>query len=89
MYVAKCETSGRIISNGLLHNVYQPLVCNFSYLKLPIFELMRWQRQLGRHKSEYTLFFFFFFYTNVVFPAQAEYSYFPADFRLKIFLSYS
>ena len=28
----------------------------------------------------------FFFYKNVVFPAQAEYSYFSADFRLKIFL---
>ena len=31
----------------------------------------------------------FFFYKNVVFPAQAEYSYFSADFRLKIFLCYS
>ena len=31
----------------------------------------------------------FFFYKNVVFPAQAEYSYFSADFRLKIFLNYS
>ena len=29
------------------------------------------------------------FYKNVVFPAQAEYSYFSADFRLKIFLNYS
>ena len=28
----------------------------------------------------------FFFYKNVVFPAQAEYSYFSADFRLRIFL---
>ena len=28
----------------------------------------------------------FFIYKNVVFPAQAEYSYFSADFRLKIFL---
>ena len=28
-------------------------------------------------------------YKNVVFPAQAEYSYFSADFRLKIFLYYS
>ena len=26
---------------------------------------------------------------DVVFPAQAEYSYFSADFRLKIFLYYS
>ena len=31
----------------------------------------------------------FFFYKNVVFPAQAEYCYFSADFRLKIFLYYS
>ena len=31
----------------------------------------------------------FFFYKNVVFPAQAEFSYFSADFRLKIFLYYS
>ena len=31
----------------------------------------------------------FFFYKNVVFPAQAKYSYFSADFRLKIFLYYS
>ena len=31
----------------------------------------------------------FFFYKNIVFPAQAEYSYFSADFRLKIFLYYS
>ena len=30
-----------------------------------------------------------FLYENVVFPAQAEYSYFSADFRLKIFLNYS
>ena len=28
----------------------------------------------------------FIFYKSVVFPAQAEYSYFSADFRLKIFL---
>ena len=32
----------------------------------------------------YTLFFI-----SVVFPAQAEYSYFSADFRLKIFFYYS
>ena len=31
----------------------------------------------------------FFLNKNVVFPAQAEYSYFSADFRLKIFLYYS
>ena len=36
-------------------------------------------------KLRYTL----FFYKKVGFPAQAEYSYFSADFRLKIFFSYS
>ena len=34
--------------------------------------------------TKYTL-----FYKNVVFPAQAEYSYFSADFRLKTFLHFS
>ena len=29
------------------------------------------------------------FFISVVFPAQAEYSYFSADFRLKIFFYYS
>ena len=33
--------------------------------------------------------YYSFFYENVVFPALAEYSYFSADFRLKIFLYYS
>jgi len=27
-----------------------------------------------------------FIYKNIVFPAKAEYSYFSADFRLKIFV---
>ena len=40
---------------------------------------------LSRYVCSYTL----FFYKNVVFPAQADYSYFSADFRLKIFLHYS
>ena len=30
----------------------------------------------------------FGFYKDIVFPAEAKYSYFPADFRLKIFLFY-
>ena len=33
--------------------------------------------------------FFLYIYKNVKFPAQAEYSYFSADFRLRIFLYYS
>ena len=36
-----------------------------------------------------TRFFGLFFYKNVGFPAQAEYSYFFADFGLRIFLYYS
>ena len=43
------------------------------------------EQYLARWISAYTL----FFYKNVVFPAQAEYSYFFADFRLEIFLYYS
>ena len=41
--------------------------------------------------NTYTLFIYIYIYiyNNVVFPAQAEYSYFSADFRLKIFLYYS
>ena len=42
--------------------------------------------QSGKCVFGYTL---FFFYKNVVFPAQAEYSYFSADFRLKTSLYYS
>ena len=41
--------------------------------------------QFLQHLVNYTL----FFYKNVVFPTQAEYSYFSADFRLKLFLYYS
>ena len=41
--------------------------------------------QLSRYVCSYTL----FFSKDVVFPAQAEYSYFSDDFRLKIFLYYS
>ena len=36
-----------------------------------------------------TPYFFFFFDKNVVFPAQAEYSYLSADLRLKILFYYS
>ena len=51
------------------------------------FRLSTRKRQTGvktkAKELDYTL---FFFYKNVVFPAQAEYSYFSADFRLKISL---
>ena len=40
-------------------------------------------------KEEVDYPFTFLFFKNVVFPAQGEYSYFSADFRLKIFLYYS
>ena len=44
------------------------------------------RKVLPRWEKSSTL---FFFYKNVAFPAQAEYSYFSADSRLKIFLYYS
>ena len=46
----------------------------------------RKKREKNKNDSSHTL---FFFYKNVVFAAQAEYSYFSADFRLTIFLYYS
>ena len=46
-------------------------------------------RSLFRTEAIHSFFFFFFFYKNVVFPAQAEYSYFSLDFGLRIFLYYS
>ena len=50
----------------------------FGYYRRPVYSL-------AKVKITYTL----FFDKNVVFSAQAEYSYFSADFRLKIFLYYS
>ena len=50
------------------------------YFCLPLTSVL-----LSRYVFSYTL----FFYNNDVFPAQAEYSYFSADFRLKIFVYYS
>ena len=47
----------------------------------PVFQLALW----GALEAN-TL---FFFYKDVVFPAEVEFSYFSADFRLKIFLYYS
>ena len=58
----------------------------FPFYNRTIIRFRFWdiQNNQGLNKG-YTL----FFYKNVVFPAQAEYSYFSADFRLKIFLYYS
>ena len=47
--------------------------------------LCKWKLRWWKSKSAYTL----LFNKNVVFPAQAEYSYFSADFRLSTFLFYS
>ena len=44
---------------------------------------------LSSNETEVYSTLLFFFYKNVVFAAQAEYSYFSADFRLKIFLYHS
>ena len=43
--------------------------------------------QIKQMHSSSTLFLLYIL--NVVFPAQAEYSYFAIDFKLKIFLNYS
>ena len=53
---------------------------------IPSFELNQNPLLTLGSTEVYTL---FFLYKNVVFPAEAEYSYFCADFRLKIFLYYS
>ena len=44
-------------------------------------ELISWQVCTNSHGDGNTL-----FYKNIVFAAQAEYSYFSVNFRLKIFL---
>ena len=54
-----------------------------------IFQLEEKMNDPKIHALETHSFFYLFFYKNVVFPAQAEYSYFSADFRLKIFMYYS
>ena len=58
---------------------------NYHWVDL-IKALRRISMGLLQRGISYTL---FCFYKNVVFPAQAEYSYFSRDFRLKIFLYYS
>ena len=53
-------------------------------------QLVSWRRWRG--SSNFVLFFYstvFFLYKNVVFSGQTEYSYFSADFSLKMFLRYS
>ena len=47
---------------------------------------MKSPHKIGQNRTFDTL---FFFYKNIAFPVQAEYSYFSADFSLKIFLYYS
>ena len=55
-------------------------------LVLHTHSLCKWKLRWWKSKSAYTLFCFIL---NVVSPAQAEYSYFSADFRLITFLYYS
>ena len=38
--------------------------------------------KFNRHSLRFGTLFFFFFYKNIVFPGQAEYSHFSANFRL-------
>ena len=54
-------------------------------VRIPSFELNQNPLLTLGSTEVYTL----FLYKNVVFPSEAEYSYFCADFRLKIFLYYS
>ena len=62
------------------------LICCNERKHNVIFELHSEKSEKDWQTVGYTL---FFFYKNVVFPAHAEYSYFSADFKLKIFLYYS
>ena len=65
------------------------MTCLFSVYDLTsIIDGFGDQMEIGI-KQQNLIHSFFFFYKNVVFPAQAEYSYFSADFRLKIVLYYS
>ena len=61
------------------------LICIYADFLTRYFGLHLTSVLLSRYVCSYTL----FFSKNVVFPAQAEYSYFSAHFRLKIFLYYS
>ena len=46
-------------------------------------------KQNKKHPKKKNPGYTLFFYKNVVFPPQAEYYYFSADFKLRIFLYYS
>ena len=75
----KCECFAAFsLRTKSLTNLHMPTVKRYFCLHLT-------SVLLSRYVFSYTL----FFYSNVVFPARAEYSYFSADFRLKIFLYYS
>ena len=54
---------------------------------VPDYSIIR--KDCNRSAGGVALYTLFFSYKNIVFPGQAEYSYFSADFRLQIFLYYS
>ena len=85
---ASCETIGRYQNICHLYSHQhenQVIFMIFMGNVLHKHSLCKWKLRRWKSKSAYTL----LFYKNVVFPAQAEYSYFSADFRLKTFLYYS
>ena len=82
-----CETIGMKIWCHLYSHPHENQVTFMIFMGnvLHKHSLCKWKLRRWKSKSAYTL----LFYKNVVFPAQAEYSYFSVDFRLKTFLYYS
>ena len=88
MNVASFAWLGRSSSDLAIWEISDDSVSSFSFPFLSFgfffFFLNDW-----KCNEQYSYSTLFFLYKNVVFPVQAEYSYFSADFRLKIFLYYS
>ena len=77
-----------VVSSAILNSQAGTAVHSFPDSRSP-FPVLVTSDIHEEYSSAITLPMHSFFYKNVVFPAQAEYSYFSADFRLKIFLYYS
>ena len=87
-----CETTGMKIWCHLYSHSHENQVIFMIFMTnvLHKHSFCKWKLRRWKSKSAYTLFCFIRMF---VFPAQAEYSYFSADFRLKnilvLFLNYS
>ena len=89
--------SGRI--GGQQSKLSSPTFPSMTFSNIPVFSLelcenkKKTNKQIQRFNCSSQLDVFnglhSFFYKNVVFPSQAEYSYFSTDFRLRIFWYYS